>query len=188
MKTFKDFIQEIYSPGLKKIKKGIQFGYEKHKGQVRKFDQSPYFSHPVNVSNILSKYTKDPNILISGYLHDVLEDSPTNYEEIKDKFNKKIADLVQELTSIPSEIEKLGKTEYLLKKLNKLSGNALLIKLADRLDNLSDYKTASEKFVKKTYIQTTYILDNLNRKLSNTHIKLIKKIKEILRKIKEMYF
>jgi len=154
---------------------------DKHARQIRKFSGEPYFVHPSSVANILKKYTKDEEIIAAGYLHDTIEDTKTTYEELKTTFSKRIANLVKELTSVRREVVKLGKAEYLLKKMQKMSEAALFIKLADRLDNVSDFDSASQKFKDKYIKETNYILDNLNRKLSKDKLSLVIEIKRRLR-------
>jgi len=160
------------------IKKAIQFGAQKHKGQVRKFDGKPYFGHPTRVAETIKKITKDKDVIIAAYLHDTVEDTETTVEELVKTFNKRVAALVKELTTVMGPAD--NKAEYLLKKMNSMSKEALLIKLADRLDNVSDFPTAPEKFVKKYSKETHYILDNLKTNLDGKHKKLINMIKEKL--------
>ena len=164
---------DIYEGNSKLAKR---FAQKKHEGQIRKFDGSPYFVHPDSVANTVSKYTKDEDVIAAAYLHDTLEDTPTTMKELEMMFNKRVAKLVLELTS--KKVPGKEKGKYLTAKMNKMSPDALLIKLADRFDNVSDFKTAPPKFVERYSIETQYILDNLNRALKPAHKKLIYLIKK----------
>ena len=73
-------------------------------------------------------------LLIAGVLHDTLEDTDTNYDELVETFNKNVADLVQEV-SHPKDYNKEQKAEF-YNKLKTISPEAKLIKLADFADNL----------------------------------------------------
>ncbi|MBQ6816992.1 MAG: hypothetical protein IJO27_01015, partial [Bacilli bacterium] len=101
-------------------------------------------------------------------------------------FGGQIAGLVLELTSDNDIKEYLGKTKYLEIKMMNMSELALFIKLCDRLDNVSDLTTSDEKFRNKYVKETLEILEFLlsNRKLSETHISVIKNILNNLIKCK----
>lgn len=163
-----------------------KFGSIKHKGQTRKFSGEPYFEHPKRVAKIIKSFKKShklDRLVAAALTHDTLEDTNTTYKDLVTLFGGLVASLVKELTSDPEEISKIGKTEYLSKKMIDMSNWALVIKLADRLDNVSDLKTSSEKFRKKTVISTKEIISNLekHRTLTNTQKRLIDAIKEKIR-------
>ncbi|MFX0135610.1 MAG: HD domain-containing protein [Candidatus Hodarchaeota archaeon] len=171
----------------KKIDKAKKYSAEKHKEQKRKFSGKPYFTHPSNVASMVAKYTKDEEIIMAAYLHDTIEDTATTYKEIFKEFGKKVAELVGELTSDKSKYSKSTKSLYLLKKMNNMSDEALLIKLCDRLDNISGYPDEPNNFVKLYMKQTKYILSNLKRNLNSNHKELILKIQEILEEIQHKF-
>ena len=87
-----------------------------------------------------------------------------------------MAKLVKELTSVKQDVVKIGKADYLLKKMMNMTSDALLIKLSDRLDNVSDFRFASKKFRDKYIKETFYILQNLKRPLTKEHKLLIQEI------------
>lgn len=149
---------------------------EKHAYQHRKFSNEPYFNHPSRVADIVRRFTKDEELIAAAYLHDVIEDTKTSVKEIDAVFGEKIARIVKELTSVKKEQVLIGKADYLLKKMNQMTSDALLIKIADRLDNVSDFRFASEKFRNKYIKETYYILQNLKRPLKSEHKKLIQEI------------
>jgi (p)ppGpp synthase/HD superfamily hydrolase len=164
-----------------------KFGDIKHKGQMRKFSGEPYFAHPKRVAKIVQLFKKShklDKLISAAFLHDTLEDTNTTYKDLMTLFGGLVASLVKELTSEPEEIAKMGKTEYLSKKMIDMSNWALVIKLADRLDNVSDLKTSSETFRTKTILSTKEIITNLekHRDLTNTQKRIISAIKD---KIKE---
>ena len=165
------------------LDQAIDFAEHMHKGQIRKGDQKPYVVHPKAVYSILKSFKiKDKVLLIAAWLHDTIEDTTATYNVIKKKFNKEVANLVKELSSDKKEIEKEGKEVYLLNKMVKMDKNALTLKLADRLHNVSDIMTMPEKSSEKTYKQTKYILTNLKDKrvLTKPQKKIIKAIERYL--------
>ena len=163
-----------------KIKKAYDFAAHAHLGVIRKFEQIPYINHPNRVAESLLQHTQNENIIIAAILHDVVEDSHYTIKHIDDLFGDDVAKLVRELTSDPADLAKLGKTNYLIHKLNTISDDALLIKLADRRDNLRDFAVAPQKFIDKYKASTYEILNNINRPLNSAHQDIIKEIREIL--------
>ncbi len=163
------------------IEKAYLFAKLKHKNQKRKFSNRPYIVHPENVALRLSSLTDSPDVICAAYLHDTLEDTDTSYEELAEIFNKKIADLVLELTNNKEEIKIQGKDRYLAGKLNAMSGEALLIKLADMLDNLLSLKETSDEFRNKFINDTIYMINYLKRSLSLEQSALLAKIKKLLK-------
>lgn len=119
------------------------FAARAHAGQVRKDGLTPYFSHPVRVALTL-RHTfgcEDAIALAAAVLHDTIEDTPADYDDIADRFGSEVADIVAALTKnmILSEHER--EPEYDA-RLAKADWRARLIKLADVYDNLCDMHTS----------------------------------------------
>ena len=72
------------------------FAARSHAGQVRKDGLTPYFSHPVRVALTLRQIfgCDDPVALTAAILHDTIEDTPADYDDIADRFGSEIADIV----------------------------------------------------------------------------------------------
>lgn len=144
----------------------LEFAKEKHKNQTR-IDGSPYINHPIRVSEIVAKYkpSSNSNILKAGaLLHDVLEDTYTSYRELIDRFGIVVASLVMEVTSSDFVSKMVGKQIYLSHKMQYMSSYALVIKLADRLDNLSDMHCMPRERIQKTFFDTIYMLNYIETK------------------------
>lgn len=107
------------------------FAFHKH-GKTLDDEGKLYFdAHLAPVASILKIVTDDEEIWMAGILHDTLEDTDTTYEELRDNFGKRVADLVNEVTH-DGKKDSYG---YYFPRL--LSRDAYLIKFADRLSNLS---------------------------------------------------
>lgn len=163
------------------IAEAKKFAIEKHKGQKRKFSDERYVEHPIRVAKTVlgSKDSHELDTLVAAaFLHDVVEDTKTKVEEIRSIFGDKVASLVSELTS-KDGIRKEEKAEYLSEKMLKMSSWALVIKLADRLDNVSGIEDTNIDFKERYSKETREILSKLEseRTLSDTHKKLIEQIK-----------
>ena len=169
------------------FEKAIEFAIKQHKGQYRKNSNMPYYWHVMCVAKNVEDNKMSKNLellLVAAILHDTYEDCPNvTLEKIAKLFGYKVAALVEELSSDESEIKRIGKTEYLKGKMEKMSSYALVIKLSDRLDNVKDLTSAPEAFRIKYYTETIAILEHLKtckRKLTATHLKLISKIEASL--------
>jgi len=176
------------------IEKAIVFAQEKHKGQLRR-DGTPYILHPLRVSEIVRKFKKSNKlneIMAAAILHDTLEDTDTTIPELLENFGELVTGIVIELTSEKNKIEIFGKTKYLSEKLSsskKVSRWALVVKLADRLDNISDLETLEDsEFAIRMKKETEDILIFLekNRELSDTQKRLIEAIKQKLSELKNL--
>jgi (p)ppGpp synthase/HD superfamily hydrolase len=160
-----------------------QYAEEKHSGQKRKFNGEPYINHPKRVALTVQKYTKDENVVAAAWLHDVLEDTQATPLEIEKLFGKKVATIVDALTSNKEESKALGKKEYLAKKIINLNSDALLVKLADRLDNISDLSlTINSEWSEQYADQTFYIMTQLKlESLEPPHKQLVDSIYQIMK-------
>ena len=111
--------------------KAIEFGREKHKGQKDDEGNDYFNAHCLQVFRILSDLIEDNNTLIASILHDTLEDTETTYEELVNEFGNNVAYLVAEVTHEGKADEKGFYFPILESK------EAIIIKFADRLSNLS---------------------------------------------------
>lgn len=176
--------EEYDEEEVNKAQEALDYATVMHDGQYRK-DGTEYINHPIRVANYVSAFKSTLNmdvLLASAYLHDTLEDTDATYYDIVSKFGPQVASLVLELTTDEDIKKLLGKTKYLEIKMKNMSSWALVIKLCDRLDNVSDLANSDEAFRNRYVKETIEILDYLlnNRELSQTHIAIIKSILDCL--------
>lgn len=119
--------------------KALRFAFDAHQGGVRKdASRSPYIVHPIGVVNILVAHgEQDPEVIAAGYLHDVIEDTATTWNELRKIFGAKVASIVGEVTNNPLLGSK-GKVEDVLLRSASFSYGASVIKLADKIYNVND--------------------------------------------------
>ena len=173
------------------INEVLAFAKERHKGQLRA-DGQEYITHPIRVSKLVEKYkvSKNIDVLLAGaLLHDVLEDTYTSYRELVDRFGEIVASLVMEVTSSTFMPKLVGKQIYLAHKMQYMSSYALIIKLADRLDNISDLRGLKEEKIKKTFFDTIYMINFIENKriLTDAQSNLINAIRQKLSDINNKY-
>ncbi|MBO5739249.1 bifunctional (p)ppGpp synthetase/guanosine-3',5'-bis(diphosphate) 3'-pyrophosphohydrolase [bacterium] len=122
------------------LEKAFEFAKKLHDGQFR-ISEEPYIIHPLEVVKILISLRADKHTLMAGFLHDVLEDTDTKPEEIKELFGEDVLNLVQGVT-------KLGKLQFKSKEERQAENfrkmfiamandvRIIFLKLADRLHNM----------------------------------------------------
>lgn len=147
------------------IKKAIKKAASLHHEQFRKGEDRkvPFLSHLLSVGEILAKYTKDENIIISGILHDALEDGKENnkdytIEKLKEEFGNEVSQIVQEVTEdmelkrkfLEKKSWKKRKEKY-IEHLDKASKPSLMVCCADKIHNLRSMRKAYELQGKKLW-------------------------------------
>ena len=122
------------------LMEAAMFAAEKHRDCRRKdADATPYINHPIAVANLLASVGEidDIEILQAALLHDTVEDTPTEPQEIQEKFGCAVRDLVMEVTD-DKDLEKLERKRIQVEKAPTLSPRAKVIKIADKIANLND--------------------------------------------------
>jgi len=189
MTTLFDYLLEsIHAHPL--VRQAREIGEKQHEGQTRK-DGTPYFNHPARVAAYVYKNKKSkelPSLMAAAYLHDTIEDTDYTIDEIKELFGELTASIVSELTTNKTEMNKVGKTQYLIQKMLGMSNYSLYLKLCDRLDNVSDLHTSDEKFRTKYAKETNSIIDALleGRKLTGSQTKVLHQIQKKLSKLENI--
>jgi hypothetical protein len=85
-----------------RVARAAAFARRRHDGQIRKGTQGPYIVHPEGVARILAdRYPGRTDLVMAGWLHDTLEDTPTTPEEIEDLFGPEVRRLVEGVTRPP---------------------------------------------------------------------------------------
>ena len=155
------------------LEKAIEFMKQKHGNQKRK-QGTPYYTHPLAVAKLLKDKGFQVEYQIAGLFHDLLEDTDASYDEITFFSNEAVLEAVRLVTKTDGYVM----SEYVGNiKQNEM---ARMVKLADRIHNLSESPNASRafqaKYIKETqdwYVDLakgTVFEEDLNRELN----KLIK--------------
>ena len=76
------------------LEEAIIYATIMHQGKIRKFGDTPYILHPLEVAQILSTMTDDQEIITAGILHDIVEDTDGTLAEIRSRFGDRVAELV----------------------------------------------------------------------------------------------
>ncbi|MCP4040804.1 MAG: HD domain-containing protein, partial [Gammaproteobacteria bacterium] len=135
-------ILEKYLPPkqVREIYQSYLFSAEAHNGQHRASGE-PYIYHPLEVARILADMRLDHQTIIAAVLHDVIEDTEFNKQQITTRFGNNVAELVDgvsKLTQIEFESRTEAQAENFRKMLMAMTQDirVILVKLADRLHNM----------------------------------------------------
>lgn len=124
---------------LQMMLRAASFAARKHHGQTRADNATPYFSHVARVTLILAHIfgVEDEDTLTAALLHDTLEDTATDYDELAATFGERVADYVVLLTKNVMLPKKAREEDY-AKRLSDAPEAVMIAKMADLYDNLSD--------------------------------------------------
>ena len=141
------------------LNKAYNFALEAHKNQKR-VSGLPYIVHPIAVADILVELKLDSATIITGLLHDTIEDTKATYALVLKEFGKEVADLVDGVTKISALEEKASESsqaENFRKLILATSKDirVLLVKLADRLHNMRTIGALSSDNKKKRIAKET---------------------------------
>ena len=156
--------------------KAYEFGLKRHEGQKR-LSGEPYFeAHCVEVAKILAGWNMDITTIISGMLHDTVEDTSTTTEEIKSEFGDDVAELVDgvsKLSGIHFTTRKAQQAGNFMKMLISVAKDlrVIIIKFADRLHNMKTIKHMSRIKQHRIAIETRDVYAPLAHRLGMASVK-----------------
>lgn len=129
------------------VLRAASFAAVKHRAQRRKDgNDTPYINHPLDVAKLLTEVGKvtDPLVLAAGLLHDTVEDTNTTLEEIALHFNQEVSNIVAEVTDDKS-LPKVERKRLQIRHAPQKTQSAKLVKLGDKLSNLTELKHSQPK-------------------------------------------
>ena len=140
----------------------IHFVEKAFAGQKRIKEDIPLSFHSIMVGYILKDNGYNKEVVLTGFLHDIIEDTEYTYEDIKSQFGKKIADNVLKVSEDVTITDWTKRKEEFFNRMTSWSKEIFLVELADKLQNLlSDYNVWKEKGSKGLQtLSTTYEMNN----------------------------
>jgi GTP diphosphokinase / guanosine-3',5'-bis(diphosphate) 3'-diphosphatase len=118
----------------------LRFARRVHLGQYRKQTGEQFVEHPIAVANLLLESGHDGALISAAYLHDVVEKTDVELDEIRERFGPEVASLVDCLSEDP-EIDGYGaRKRALRKRIMESGGDPVIIYAADRVANMRDWR------------------------------------------------
>jgi len=125
------------------VERARDFAREMHGEQVRRYTGEPYWHHLERVAQIVEAHGASPEVVAAAWLHDTLEDTDATFAELWGRFGGRVAALVAQLTDVFTPLayphmNRAARKAAEAQRLQHLSEDARLIKLADITDNAAD--------------------------------------------------
>ena len=178
-RVFDRILKEIQTytknPDLDLLRNAYQFAYDAHKHQLRK-SGAPYIEHCLETAKILANLRMDVVTVVSGLLHDVVEDTGITIDEVRGKFGGEIAQLVDGVTKI-SELKFRSQAEKQAENFRKMIFSmaqdlrVIMIKFADRLHNMRTLEYLPYHKAKRIAIETREVYAPLAHRFGIARIK-----------------
>lgn len=178
----KDILFLVF-PKTQALKQAVDFCIQKHEGQFRKSGE-PYAVHPVLVASLVAFLSPVESMIIAALLHDVLEDTKCDENELRSYFGEEVTKLVQGLTKIVSiredhliqsgSNEKLAKSALTFRNMLLVGVedvSVLVIKLCDRLHNMLTLNYLREDKQKRISEETLVVYAPIAHRLGISSIK-----------------
>ncbi|HOX96222.1 MAG TPA: RelA/SpoT family protein [Candidatus Woesebacteria bacterium] len=165
--------KDIKSDRLKQV---YLFAAEKHSGQNRDSGE-PYISHPLSVAYILASWGLDQPSVEAALLHDLLEYTDVKIDEIRHRYGDEVADLVEGVDRVSKVKLKGSQNAEFLENLRKMfvamaqDIRVVLIRLADRLHNISTLEAIPISKQKRIAVETLEVYAPLAERLGMGRLK-----------------
>ncbi|SEF53725.1 HD domain-containing protein [Oceanospirillum linum] len=132
------------------VERARQFASDAHgrHEQVRRYTNEDYIVHPQAVAERVAEFLPEPEVLAAAWLHDVVEDTDVDLDEIRQLFGDEVALLVEQLTSGPhsDDLERAERKLLDRMQLQQADKRAKTIKLADIIDNTNTIAERDPEF------------------------------------------
>src|SRR6476469_1279266 len=179
MIRFEDLVEKVRASNpeadTELLRRAYVFSAFEHKGQVRHSGE-PYLVHPLEVADLLADMKLDVVAIAAGLLHDIVEDTHTPIERIRELFGTDIAHVVEGVTKLGS-IQFSSKEERQAENFRKMllamvdDIRVILVKLADRLHNMRTLHHLPEERRVKIAQETRDIYAPIANRLGMSKIK-----------------
>ena len=158
------------------VRRAYYYSEQAHYGQTRRSGE-PYVTHPLAVASILARMHMDSQSLMAALLHDVIEDTGVNKEDIGAQFGEEVAELVDgvsKLTHVEFDSVELRQAENFQKMTLAMARDirVILVKLADRLHNMRTLGVLNREKIKRIASETLDIYAPIAMRLGMNEVRM----------------
>ena len=158
------------------VRRAYYYSEQAHYGQIRRSGE-PYVTHPLAVASILARMRMDAQSLMAALLHDVIEDTGVNKEDIGAQFGAEVAELVDgvsKLTHVEFDSVELRQAENFQKMTLAMAKDirVILVKLADRLHNMRTLGVLNREKIKRIASETLDIYAPIAMRLGMNEVRM----------------
>ena len=158
------------------VRRAYYYSEQAHYGQTRRSGE-PYVTHPLAVASILARMHMDAQSLMAALLHDVIEDTGVNKEDIGAQFGEEVAELVDgvsKLTHVEVDSVELRQAENFQKMTPAMARDirVILVKLADRLHNMRTLGVLNREKIKRIASETLDIYAPIAMRLGMNEVRM----------------
>jgi len=173
IETLESYVQDDQ---IAQVTKAYEFGALAHAGQTRRSGE-PYISHPVAVAQSLAEMHLDPQTIVAAILHDVVEDTDIPVSELEEEFGEEVAALVDGVSKL-DQMQFTSRAEAQAESFRKMmlamieDIRVILVKLADRLHNMSTLDAMPREKQARIARETLEIYAPIANRLGINHLKV----------------
>lgn len=118
------------------FERALRFAIEKHGSQMRRGSEVPYVTHLVHVAHIVARHGGDEEMVAAALLHDVIEDTPVELDELEDLFGRRVAGIVSDVTEEKKILDPDDRRRHTVDSLRTVGAPSRTVKAADVLHNM----------------------------------------------------
>ena len=168
-------------PQHRTLLEAASFAARAHRNQVRKDGQTPYAAHPFRICLIVRHIfgIDDPDVLAAALLHDTIEDTTTDFDDLSERFGPRIAGWVAALTKDMRLADDDREAAY-MRTLAAADPAVKLAKLADIFDNLTDSRHLSPPARARTAERSRRYLAALEADLPDVACRPMEQVRQLL--------
>jgi len=172
--TIEDLLSRVKyywpEPDIERLRDAYEFAAEAHHDTPARLTGDPFITHPLAVGALLTEIEADPTTVVAGVLHDTVEDTDTELEDLESRFGPTVTAIVDGVTKL-KRLQFTSKQEEQARNLRKMllgmaqDPRVIIVKFADRLHNMRTLDPLSVGKRESTSLETQHIFAPLAHRL-----------------------
>ncbi len=147
------------------VRRALAIAIEAHEGQVRRYTHEPFVTHPIAVARTVASFNRDPLVLATALLHDVVEDTPVSAADLAREMPSSVVRMVLSLTNqaSPTDGERATRKRIDHDHVAHAEPRAQTIKYADVLHNVQSIARHDSEFAPIYLAEKLSLIRRLDR-------------------------